>query len=159
MIYILCGGWLVEGRGRLLFSKNNIPVSTKIASWEDFYKFPVRHEMWPRSTRLAKLVSVNWKCFQFKPFSTTKSLALNFEGWVQISQELKALKIAPKSLFKKGETWIVFWICVVINLRRDAPSPRCPWWRGDILELLKEQSVLYQADVIYFVSNYKKERF
>ena len=50
-------------------------------------------------------------------------MALNFEGRAQVSQELKAFKIAPKSLFKKGETGIVFWIFVVINLRIDAPSP------------------------------------
>ena len=109
------------------------------------------------SAWFAKLVSVNWKCFQFKPFSTTKSLALNFEGRAQISQELKALKIAPRSLFKKGETWIVFWICEVINLRIDAPSPLrsltsdgSPWWLSWLTFLNywnSSQSVWVQADV------------
>jgi len=42
--------------------------------------------------------------FNLNPFQRQKSLALNFEGLVQISQELKAMEIAPKSLFKKGET-------------------------------------------------------
>ena len=65
--------------------------------------------------------------FNLNPFQRQKSLALNFEGRVQISQELKALKIAPKSLFKKGETGIVFWISVVINLRVDAPSHHITW--------------------------------
>ena len=110
MIYILWAGKPAAGWARLLFSKNNIQL--KLPRERILQVSP--HEMWPRSSRSSSsscevrfLLIEN--VFNLNPFQRQKSLALNFEGRVQISQELKAMEIAPKSLFRSWGTGIVFW--------------------------------------------------